>query len=124
VVEELLELHRKVSARWPASHKATAGFDWPKGFDPIPTDKWTGDDVHQAGLAYDAVDEHGWYSNLDPLVEQLAANLADGDILLDYSGGTGILLDRLRLRIFDRQVGIVIVDSSAKFLRVALEKYK
>jgi SAM-dependent methyltransferase len=124
VVDELLELHREVSAPWPASRKAAAGFDWPKGFDPIPTDKWTSDDVHKAGLAYDAVDEHGWYSNLDPLVEQLAANLSDGDILLDYSGGTGILLDRLGLRIFDRQVGIVIVDSSAKFLRVALEKYK
>ena len=43
-------------------------------------------------------------------------------MLVDYSGGTGILLDRLRLRIFDRQVGMVIVDSSPKFLRVAVER--
>ena len=49
---------------------------------------------------------------------------SDGDILIDYSGGTGILLDRLRLRIFDRPVGVLIVDASAKFLRVAHEKYK
>ena len=42
-----------------------------------------------------------------------------GHVLIDYSGGTGILLDRLQLRIFDRQVGVVIVDSSPKFLRVA-----
>ena len=39
-------------------------------------------------------------------VEELAAYLRDGDILMDYSGGTGILLDRLRLRIFDRPVGV------------------
>src|SRR5262249_49605720 len=44
-------------------------------------------------------------------------------VLVDYSGGTGILLDRLFLRIFDRQIGAVIVDSSPKFLRVALERF-
>ncbi len=43
---------------------------------------------------------------------------------MDYSGGTGILLDRVRLRIFERPVGWLIVDASAKFLRVALEKYR
>ena len=48
----------------------------------------------------------------------------EGDVLIDYSGGTGILLDRLRLRVFDRQVGMVIVDSSPKFLRVALERFR
>jgi SAM-dependent methyltransferase len=57
-------------------------------------------------------------------VEALAGYLEDGDILIDYSGGTGILLDRLRLRIFDRPAGVLIVDASAKFLRVAHEKYK
>jgi SAM-dependent methyltransferase len=44
--------------------------------------------------------------------------------LIDYSGGTGILLDRLRLRIFDRQVGMLIVDSSPKFLRVAVDRFR
>ena len=48
----------------------------------------------------------------------------DGDILVDYSGGTGILLDRLKLRMFDTAAGAVIVDSSPKFLRVALEKFR
>ena len=52
------------------------------------------------------------------------ATSSDGDLLIDYSGGTGILLDRLRLRIFDRRIGVLIVDASAKFLRVALEKYQ
>jgi ubiquinone/menaquinone biosynthesis C-methylase UbiE len=44
--------------------------------------------------------------------------------MIDYSGGTGILLDRLRLRIFDRPVGMVIIDSSPKFLRVALDRFR
>jgi SAM-dependent methyltransferase len=43
--------------------------------------------------------------------------------MVDYSGGTGILLDRLKLRVFDREVGILIADSSPRFLRVALEKF-
>ena len=33
-------------------------------------------------------------------------------------------LDRLKLRMFDTQAGAVIVDSSPKFLRVALEKFR
>ena len=57
-------------------------------------------------------------------MEQLAGDLHQGEILIDYSGGTGILLDRLGLRIFDRQVGMVIVDSSPKFLRVALDRFR
>src|SRR5262249_34801467 len=52
-----------------------------------------------------------------------ARHLEDGQLLVDYSGGTGILLDRLNLRIFDRQIGMLIVDSSPKFLRVALDKF-
>ena len=32
-------------------------------------------------------------------------------------------LDRLKLRIFDRQVGLLIADSSPKFLRVAVDKF-
>jgi hypothetical protein len=43
--------------------------------------------------------------------------------LVDYSGGTGILLDRLKLRIFDRPADILIADSSPRFLRVAHEKF-
>ena len=94
------------------------------GSSPIPEDEWTTQEIDATALAYDHVDQHGWYSNLDPSVEEIAAFLRDGDILMDYSGGTGILLDRLRLRIFERPVGWLIVDASAKFLRVALEKYR
>jgi SAM-dependent methyltransferase len=45
-------------------------------------------------------------------------------VLIDYSGGTGILLDRLQLRVFDRPLGMLIVDSSPKFLRVALDRFR
>ena len=57
-------------------------------------------------------------------MDELAHLLGDGEILIDYSGGTGILVDRLKLRMFDTQAGAVIVDSSPKFLRVALEKFR
>ncbi len=122
-VEELLELHRATCDRIAVARSKTA-FAWPVGFERIPDEDWTRAPISEAGLAYDHVDEHGWYDNLNPSVAQLAEHLQDGDILVDYSGGTGILLDRLRLRMFDREVGTIIVDASAKFLRVAHEKYK
>jgi ubiquinone/menaquinone biosynthesis C-methylase UbiE len=126
-VAGLLELHRELSAPLPDVGGPAPGaerFAWPEGFVPIPAEDWTNRDVDEAGIAYDHVDAHGWYRNLDLTVEDLASELRDGDLLLDYSGGTGILLDRLRLRVFDRRIGVVIVDASAKFLRVALEKYQ
>ncbi|MEA2191794.1 MAG: hypothetical protein QOI73_1915 [Solirubrobacteraceae bacterium] len=121
-VDKLLELHHATCDRIDVP-RPQAAFAWPDGFDRIPDEDWTRAPLSEAGLAYDSVDAHGWYSNLDRSVEQLADHLRDGDILVDYSGGTGILLDRLRLRIFGRSVGTVIVDASAKFLRVAQEKY-
>ena len=102
----------------------SAGSSGPTAGRAVPDDDWTNEPVDAFGTAYDSVDRHGWYRNLDPTVEELAHLLADGDILVDYSGGTGILLDRLKLRMFDTQVGAVIVDSSPKFLRVALEKFR
>ena len=126
-VAGLLALHRELSAPLADGHAAPPGasaFAWPDGFVRVPDEDWTNRDVDEAGIAYDHVDAHGWYRNLDLTVEDLARTLRDGDLLLDYSGGTGILLDRLRLRVFDRRVGVVIVDASAKFLRVALEKYQ
>ena len=50
--------------------------------------------------------------------------MEDGDLLIDFSGGTGILLNRLLLRIFDRPIGTLIVDASQKFLRVAVEHFR
>jgi SAM-dependent methyltransferase len=125
-VGELLALHGAVSKPLPARIRArSAGdFEWPAAFVPVPDEEWTRREIDATALAYDHVDEHGWYSNLNPSVDELAAHLRDGDIMLDYSGGTGILLDRARLRIFERQIGWLIVDASAKFLRVAIEKYR
>lgn len=90
----------------------------------IPDEEWVSQPVDSFGLHYDTVENHGWYGNLDLTLEQLERDLADGEILIDYSGGTGILLDRLRARIGDRPIGMVIVDSSPKFLRIALDRFR
>jgi SAM-dependent methyltransferase len=125
-VDGLLQLHRSVTKPLPASVRSAGSgeFNWPEGFVPVPEEEWTTQEIDATALAYDHVDEHGWYSNLNPTVDEIAATVRDRDVVLDYSGGTGILLDRLRLRIFERPVGWLIVDASAKFLRVALEKYR
>jgi SAM-dependent methyltransferase len=125
MVDELLRLHVQCSRPVSAARGAPARpFAWPDGFAPVPDEEWTRSPIDPSGRQYDTVDNHGWYRNLDPTVEQLDGALREGDVLVDYSGGTGILLDRLRLRIFDREVGMAIVDSSPKFLRVALDRFR
>jgi SAM-dependent methyltransferase len=99
-------------------------FAWPAGFQQVPDDDWTRGPVEALALKYDNVNHHGWYRNIDPTVEDLAAVLKDGDLFIDYSSGTGILAERLLRRIGDLGVGIVLVDSSPKFLRVALDKFR
>jgi len=122
-IPELLDLHRALSAPVQQSGGRHAAFEWPEGFARTPDEDWTRQPIDTFGLRYDTVENHGWYRNLDPTVEDLARHLSDGQVLVDYSGGTGILLDRLKLRVFDRQVGMLIADSSPKFLRVALDKF-
>jgi ubiquinone/menaquinone biosynthesis C-methylase UbiE len=119
----LLRLHRDVSAPVHVADPAPHGFEWPAGFTRVPDEDWTRQPVDSFGLHYDTVEHHGWYRNLDPTVEDIARYLRGGQILVDYSGGTGILLDRIKLRVFDRRFGVVIADSSPKFLRVALDKF-
>ena len=95
---------------------------WPAGFERIPDDDWVAQPPETLALTYDTVQDHGWYRNLDPTIQRLAGVLAAGDILLDYSGGTGILAERLLAALPDAELGILIVDASPKFLRVALDK--
>jgi len=95
---------------------------WPAGFERIPADDWVGRAPETLALKYDTVQDHGWYRNLDRTVRDLAAVLEPGDVLLDYSGGTGILAERLLTALSDLDFGILIVDASPKFLRVALDK--
>jgi SAM-dependent methyltransferase len=122
-IPELLRIHHAVTAPLSPAGAPRPPFAWPPGVARVPDEDWTRQPVDTFGLRYDTVENHGWYRNLDPTVEDLARHLGDGDVLVDYSGGTGILLDRLKLRIFDRQVGVLIADSSPKFLRVALDKF-
>ena len=95
---------------------------WPPGFRRVPNDDWVGKRAETLGLLYDNVQDHGWYRNLDLTVERLGARLRSGDVLLDFSGGTGILAQRLLAELADPDIGILIVDASPKFLRVALDK--
>jgi SAM-dependent methyltransferase len=94
---------------------------WPAGFSRVPDDDWVARPPEDLARKYDTVREHGWYRNLDPTVATLGGRLADGDLLLDYSGGTGILAGRL-LPSLPAGTGILIVDASPKFLRVALDQ--
>jgi ubiquinone/menaquinone biosynthesis C-methylase UbiE len=123
-VPELIDAHVRLTRPFADRPADVEPFAWPVGFERIPGEEWVDAPLDAFGLHYDTVENHGWYRNLDLTVEQLAADLTAGDVLIDYSGGTGILLDRLRLRIFDRPSGMIIVDSSPKFLRVALEKFR
>jgi ubiquinone/menaquinone biosynthesis C-methylase UbiE len=99
-------------------------FQWPEHFDRVPSDPWTRKGIESLALNYDTVENHGWYSNLDETVEQVGEYVRKGDVLVDYSGGTGILAKRLLDRLGSKEAGIVIVDSSPKFLRLALEKFR
>jgi len=97
---------------------------WPPGFEGVPDEDWTRAPLDSLALKYDTVEHHGWYRNLEPTLDEVAAYLADGMTLIDYSGGTGILIDRLLHRHPERQAGYLLVDSSPKFLRLALEKLR
>jgi SAM-dependent methyltransferase len=99
-------------------------YQWPETFERVPDAAWVDQSVEALALNYDTVENHGWYSNLDFTVEQVGEYARRGDILIDYSGGTGILGKRLLDRIGAKRAGIIIVDSSPKFLRLALEKFK
>jgi SAM-dependent methyltransferase len=94
---------------------------WPEGFPRVPDEDWARRPPEELARNYDTVREHGWYRNLDLSVETLTPALRAGDVLLDYSGGTGILAERLLPSLTD-ETGVLIVDSSPKFLRLAVEK--
>lgn len=99
-------------------------FAWPESFERVPDADWVQRPVEALALNYDSVEAHGWYANLDHTVHQLGAALGSGGVLIDYSGGTGILAQRLLREYPDLDCGILVVDSSPKFLRLALEKFR
>jgi ubiquinone/menaquinone biosynthesis C-methylase UbiE len=97
---------------------------WPSTFARIPSEAWTEAPLEELALKYDRVDNHGWYTNLDPTVEDVAVSVRKGDRIVDYSGGTGIFLERLFARTGRSDFGVLEADSSPKFLRLALEKFR
>lgn len=98
----------------------TAG--WPEGIPRIPDEPWVESELDELAAGYDALDRHGWYDNLDPLVSAAASALRAGMVVVDYSGGTGILARRLLAAVSETDIQLVIVDASAKFLRMAVER--
>jgi SAM-dependent methyltransferase len=95
---------------------------WLIGFQRIPTEDWAKQPLEELAMKYDTVEEHGWYDNLDPTVSQICELCDSNSIVLDYSGGTGILTDRIMRQATANAPNVMIVDSSPKFLRLALEK--
>ena len=62
---------------------------------------------------------------MDNTVNQISRDISEGDIILAYSGGAGILANRLLSNLGKSSyLGILIVDFSPKFLRLAIEKLK
>ena len=96
---------------------------WPKNFQCIPNQNWVDEPLQKLAKKYDTVEEHGWDDNLNITVSQLSKTFGPNDIIIDYSGGTGILTSRLMRTMKNNCPQIIIVDSSPKFLRLALEKF-
>lgn len=95
---------------------------WPVGYTRVPDEDWATAPLDESGVNYDNTGNHGWNKNLEPLVAQALSVLDENKRMLDYSCGTAILAERI-LREIDYPVGVLNVDASAKFLRVAVEKF-
>ncbi len=85
---------------------------------------WTRKRIDPGGAAYDSFGAASWYSNLDPLVTALRPYLSKPSLIVDYAGGTGLLVDRLVAAPSDLHSRIVVADTSPKFLRVAIQKFR
>ena len=72
-VSTLVELHRRRHAVRRTGASAGASFAWPPASTRCPTRTGRSEPVDDFGTAYDNVERHGWYRNLDPTVEELAA---------------------------------------------------
>lgn len=106
----------------PQDFSTTASV-WPSDFERAPEDDWTRAPVDEFGLNYDAAGNHTWYKNLEPTIAQTVAALDRDKVLIDFGSGTGILTRRL-LENIHYPIGILNVDPSPKFLRVALENFR
>jgi hypothetical protein len=95
---------------------------WPVDFSRVPRSDWTTSPIDTLARKYDSLESHGWYLNLEPTLTELHELIRPGHLWCDYSGGTGILVDWLLRRWPELRVGMVVVDSSPKFLRLAVEK--
>lgn len=96
---------------------------WPTDFERIPQrEPWVVSRIDELAYRYDDVQHHGWYRNLEPTLDGLQAIIHEDDMVIDYSAGTGIFLRQFLARAPEVQARFMLVDSSPKFLRLALEK--
>ncbi|MBN9743450.1 hypothetical protein DMP23_20590 [Amycolatopsis sp. A1MSW2902] len=99
------------------------GFAWPRDVVRVPDEDWVTRPLDEFGVRYNQVGGHAYYQkNLDPLVAQAAVAIRDGQLLVDYSAGTGLLTRRV-LDATPARIGVLNVDPSPKFLRVAVENH-
>ena len=78
---------------------------WPPTFERVPPDDWVERPPETLALTYDTVQDHGWYRNLDRTVHEVVAVVRPGQLVLDYSGGTGILAERLLAELPEFELG-------------------
>lgn len=96
---------------------------WPTNFERIPgNEPWVVSRIDELARRYDDVQHHGWYRNLEPTLDDLQTIVHEDDMVIDYSAGTGILVQQFLRRVPNVQARFILVDSSPKFLRLALEK--
>ena len=122
-VPDLLDAHARLS-RPVARPSAGPPFAWPEGFERIPADEWVDAPVDAFGLHYDTVENHGWYRNLDLTVEQLARDLEPATCWSTTPAARASWSTGCACGSSTAQVGMMIVDSSPKFLRVALDRFR
>lgn len=121
-------LHTKRVSRSRPATMRPMNYSWPNDFDRVPKDPWVDAEIEELAAKYDTVEAHGWYSNLDPTLDETIQLLEPGNLLIDYSGGTGILLRRLLQKTVTERpelaqhLGLLLVDASPKFLAVAHNK--
>src|SRR6185503_17392565 len=77
-IPDLLRIHTAVTAPIQRARGPRRRFQWPAGFARVPDQDWVQQPMDTFGLRYDTVENHGWYRNLDPTVEDLARHLEGG----------------------------------------------
>lgn len=108
------ELEREDIAREPG---------WGTGVVRIPDEDWTRSPVDEAALKYDRHGGNVFGSTWEPTVAQALSVFDTGNLLIDYSCGTGQFTERL-LRSCTGRARVLNTDVSPRYLRLAAERFR